>query len=242
VTVGFALGPATASAAAQYPGVDFIGVDQFQEEELDNVTGLIFYEDRAGFLAGALAGLLTESDTIAAVLGTDLVPPVMAFGEGFANGASYVNPDVRILTTYHPGGLDVAFTDPEWGAVTAAQSIDSGADVIFGAGGKTGNGALIETAGRQGLYCIGVDTDQWLTVPEARPCLVSSAMKMLTPGVHELVVLSVRDRFPSGNYIGEIALASFHDFNAEVPDEILERLLEIERALSDGSLATGYEP
>ena len=63
-----------------------------------------------------------DSDVIAAVLGTDLVPPVVAFGQGYANGAVYVNSSVDVLITYHPGGLDVAFTDPEWGAATAAQA------------------------------------------------------------------------------------------------------------------------
>ena len=117
------------------------------------------------------------------MLGTDLVPPVVAFNEGYQNGAMSVNPDINIIATYHPGGLDVAFTDPEWGATTAQQAIDQGADVIFGAGGQTGNGALIQTAGNEGLWCIGVDTDQWETVPEAHPCLISSAMKLITPGV-----------------------------------------------------------
>src|SRR5690606_32674512 len=139
------------------------------------------------FMAGALAGMLTKSNTIAAVLGTDLVPAVVAFNEGFIAGAKYVNEDVNIISTYHPGGLDVAFTDPEWGATTAAQAISQGADVIFGAGGKTGNGALIETAGHEGVYCIGVDTDQWETVPEAHPCLVSSAMKLISPAVADLI-------------------------------------------------------
>ncbi|MEZ4835974.1 MAG: BMP family ABC transporter substrate-binding protein [Caldilineaceae bacterium] len=82
-----------------------------------------------------LAARLSESGTIASVLGTDLVPPVVAFGTGYENGAKYANADINVITTYHPGGLDVAFTDPEWGAATAAQAIDQGADVIFGAGG-----------------------------------------------------------------------------------------------------------
>ena len=80
------------------------------------MTGLVFNEDKAGFLAGALAGLLTESGTIAAVLGTDQVPPVVAFKEGYENGAEYTNPDINIIATYNPGGLDTAFNDPEWGA------------------------------------------------------------------------------------------------------------------------------
>ena len=57
VTVGFAIGQATAEAAATYPDIDFIGVDQFQAEPVDNVAGLIFNEDKAGFAAGALVSL-----------------------------------------------------------------------------------------------------------------------------------------------------------------------------------------
>lgn len=75
VTVGFALGSATVEAAATYPNIKFIGVDQFQGEAVANVAGLIFAEDKAGFMAGALAAQLSETGVIAAVLGTDLVPP-----------------------------------------------------------------------------------------------------------------------------------------------------------------------
>lgn len=242
VTVGFALGEATAQAAAQYPDIYFIGVDQFQAETIPNVAGLIFPEDRAGYLAGALAGMLTESNTIAAVLGTDLVPPVVAFKEGFEAGARAENPDINIISTYHPGGLDVAFTDPEWGATTARQALDQGADVIFGAGGKTGNGALIEVAGDSGKYCIGVDTDQWETVPEAHPCLVSSAMKLIIPGVFGLIQSARDGAFPAGNFVGEVGLAPFHDFDSQIAQEIKDRLAEIDAGLRDGSISTGYNP
>ncbi|MFZ1400878.1 MAG: BMP family ABC transporter substrate-binding protein, partial [Candidatus Promineifilaceae bacterium] len=152
----------------------------------------------------------------------------------------YVNPDVTFISTYHPGGLDVAFTDPEWGASTAAQAIGQGADVIFGAGGKTGNGALIEVAGNDGLFCIGVDSDQWETVPEAHSCLVSSAMKLITPGVFELAKMSQDGGFPGGNFFGEVGLAPFHDFDGTVSDEIKTTLDEINTGLLDGSISTGY--
>ena len=75
--------------------------------------------------------------------------------------AKSVNPKIKVLSTYHPGELSQAFVDPEWGAATAKQAIDQGADVIFGAGGLTGNGALQEVATQSGVYCIGVDSDQW---------------------------------------------------------------------------------
>ncbi|MCO5184811.1 MAG: BMP family ABC transporter substrate-binding protein [Anaerolineae bacterium] len=242
VTVGFAMGEATAEAAATYPDIDFIGVDQFQGEAIDNVAGLIFNEDKAGFLAGALAAMLSETGTIGAVLGTDLVPPVVAFKEGYEGGARYINPDINLISTYHPGGMDVAFTDPEWGASTAKQALDQGADVIFGAGGKTGNGALGEVAGAEGAYCIGVDTDQWETAPEAHGCLVSSAMKLITPGVQALIAASKAGELPAGNYIGDVGLASFHDFDSEVSQEIKDTLSDLEQQLAAGTLETGYNP
>jgi basic membrane protein A and related proteins len=244
VTVGFALGDATHEAAAENPDVYFIGVDQFQGEAVPNVAGLIFAEDQSGFLAGVLAAHLSETGTIAAVLGTDLVPPVVAFGTGYENGARYVNSEINVINTYHPGGLDIAFTDPEWGAATAAQAMDQGADIIFGVGGQTGNGAIQEAASRAAagdrVFCIGVDTDQWETVPAARPCLVSSAMKLITPGVAELIARASEGNFPSGNYVGEVGLASFHDFEDQIPQEVQDELDEIRAGLEDGTISTGY--
>lgn len=246
VSVGFALGEATATAASENPDILFIGVDQFQMEALPNLAGLVFNEDQSGFLAGALAAQLSTTGKIASVLGTDLVPPVVAFGQGFEFGAQYINPEIEVISTYHPGGLDIAFVDPEWGANTARQALDQGADVIFGAGGTTGNGALQEVAGAEGagtdVFCIGVDTDQWETLPAAHGCLVSSAMKLITPGVVDLAMMANEGNFPSGNFFGGAGLAPFHDFEDTVPQEIKDQLNEIDAALKDGSLETGYNP
>ncbi len=240
VTVGFALTDATIKMAKQYPDINFIGVDQFQGETLPNLTGLIFHEDHSGYLAGVLAAKLTKSGTIAGVFGTDLVPPVVAFKEGYEAGAKSVNPNIKIISTYHPGEISQAFVDPEWGAATAAQAIDQGADVVFGAGGMTGNGALEETATHADFFCIGVDSDQWETLPGAHPCLVSSAMKLITPGVVELSKLAKEGKFPGGNYFGGAGLAPFHDFDSKVPADVKKELERVDKGLKDGSITTGY--
>ena len=242
VTVGFGMAEATAAAAAENPDIRFIGVDQFQGETIPNVTGLVFNEDKAGFLAGALAGLLTESNTIAAVLGTDQVPPVVAYKTGYENGAAYTNPDVNVISTYNPGGLDTAFNDPEWGATTARQAIDNGADVVFGAGGNTGNGALIEVAKDDGLFCIGVDTDQWETVPEAQPCLVTSAMKLINQGVVDLITAAADGSIASGNFFGDVGLADFHAFADTVPADVKTQIEELTPQVISGDVPTGYTP
>ncbi len=245
VTVGYALGTATLEAAATYPEIIFIGVDQFQGEAVDNVVGLVFHEDQSGYLAGVLAARMTQTNIIAAVLGTDSVPPVVAFKEGFEAGALATNPDLQIISTYHPGSIDQAFSDPEWGAQTARAALDQKADVIFGAGGKTGNGALIEIANAvteagQPPFCIGVDSDQWGTLPEAHPCLISSAMKLLDKGVATIIMSIADGTVPAGNFFGEAALADFHDFTDVVPDEVKTELAETAVGLASGEISTGY--
>lgn len=238
VTVGFALAQDTNAAAEAFPDIRFIGVDQFQAEVTEGVTGMVFYEQDAGFLAGVLAANLTESGTVAGVYGSDTVPPVVAFKEGYEAGVRFVDEDIDVISTFHPGGVDVAFSDPQWGATTARQALDQGADVVFAAGGATGNGSLIEvaTVGENPPYCIGVDTDQWLTVPEAHPCLVSSAQKLLDAAMADMALQHIRGTLQDGNYFGLVGLAPFHDFEDIVPAELQTELESIADLLAEDQL------
>ncbi|MFN2224476.1 MAG: BMP family ABC transporter substrate-binding protein, partial [Candidatus Promineifilaceae bacterium] len=92
----------------------------------------------------------------------------------------------------------------------------------------------------EGLYCIGVDSDQWETVPEAHPCLVSSAMKLITPGVVALIEMANEGSFPAGNYVGDVGLAPFHDFDSSIDQGIKDQLNAVDAGLKDGSISTGY--
>lgn len=240
VTVGFGLAEATAAAAKKYPNIKFIGVDQFQAPgaEAPNLAGLIFDEDKAGFLAGALAAQMTKSGIIGQVLGTDVVPPVVKFGKGYEAGAKYAKPDIKVLTWYHPGGLAKGFTDPEEGKKQALQMISQGADVIFGAGGGTGNGALLGCAEKD-VLAIGVDTDQFETLPQAQKVLLSSAMKLITPAVLN-TAKSVKDgTFKGGNVVGDVGLAPYHSLDSRVPSGVKEKMKTIDKGLKDGSIKTG---
>jgi basic membrane protein A and related proteins len=242
VTVGFALGEATLEAAAMYPDIKFIGVDQAQATVVPNVVGLVFPEDQAGFLVGALAAQMSKSGKLGAVLGTDVVPAVWRFGEGYRAGALYINPAIEINVIYHSDvGFDKTFSDPEWGKTTAISMIDKGVDVIFGAGGKTGNGALLGAA-EKGVLAIGVDTDQYFTVPEAQKVLLSSAMKDLTGGTFAILKGIKEGSFTAGDYMGVATFAPYHDLDATVPAEVKAKMDEIQAALLDGSLVTNVAP
>jgi basic membrane protein A len=247
VTVGFALTDATRTAAATYPNILFIGVDQDQYAgTIPNVTGLIFPEDQAGFLVGALAALMSTTHKIGSVCGTDAVPPVWRFGEGYRAGAAYADAQkgmtTEVFVVYHNDvGFDKTFVDPEWGAQTADSMIANGADVIFGAGGKTGNGAVTEAA-TKGVYAIGVDTDQYYTLPEAAPMLLSSAMKLITPGVADLIKMAKDGTFPGGNYLGKASYAPYHDLESKVPADVKSFMETLNAGILDGSITTGVAP
>jgi len=246
VTVGFLMAEATAVASEKYPDVKFIGVDQFYAGSAANYSGLIFPEDKAGFIVGYLGGYLTTSGKTAAIAGgPDSIPPVRKFIEGFVAGVGYAAKEQgknfpKASSVYYTGAN--AFQDPAWGASTAQQYLDQDDDVIFSAGGKTGNGGLARTAQKSGAYCIGVDTDQWETVPEAQACLVTSAMKLIPQGVVALVGQVKDGSFAGGNYVGDVGAAPYHDFDSKIPSEVKTKVEAVTAKVISGEIATGVKP
>lgn len=241
VTSGFAMGAATHQAGIDNPDIFFIGTDQtqvtpdFAPELLPNVTGLIFHEDVSGFLAGAVAGLMTESNVVGSVLGCPFIPPVARFEVGYYNGVKYVNPDATILDVYHPGALDVCFVDPEWAAETSNTLISQGVDVLFAAGGLTGNGGLIAGC-NAGIEVIGVDVDQFITLPEVEDCILTSATKDLTDSVSGLIIAATDGTFPGGEVFGPATLAPFHNFEDVIPQDVKDQLAEISAMITSGEI------
>ncbi len=247
VTVGFAIGDATLAAAKASPAIKFIGVDQFiaPGAELPNLAGLSFEEDKAGYLAGTLAALVTKTKNVGGVFATDTVPPVWRYGEGYRAGIKAADPAVQIQIIYHSDvGLDKTFSDPAWGKTTALSMFDKGADIVFGGGGNTGNGALAGAAERKdkGVLCIGVDTDQYETVTESQPVILTSAIKLLTPGVFNLVKAVQDGGFKGGNVLGDVGLAPYHSQDSKVTAEMKAKIDKLTADLKSGAVKTGVAP
>jgi basic membrane lipoprotein Med (substrate-binding protein (PBP1-ABC) superfamily) len=244
ITNGFLIATDTLAAAEANPDVNFIGIDQFQEEFPANYVGVLFREDQGGFLAGVLAATLSESGVIGVVGGREDVPPVVRFVNAYQTGAESVNPDIRVLSVYNE-----SFTTPDKGASDAAQFIGEGADVIFGAGGQTGSGG-IAAAAEQGVWAIGVDQDEYFTTfsggeRAGSEYLATSAIKRVDLAVFRNIVAALQDEFEGGVYQLEaandgITYAPFHD--AELPEEAVTALEETRAGLADGSIDTGVDP
>jgi basic membrane protein A len=243
IAVGFLMTDDVLASAKANPKVKFSIVDGFHPTPPDNLTDLTFREDQAGYLAGALAGLYTKSNAIAGVYGLD-IPPVHKYRVGYEAGAKHTNSNIRTLGVYQPAGPK-AFNDPDWGKARGIEFVDQGADIVFGAGGNTGNGALL-AAQQKSKTCVGVDVDQFESYPEVQSCLLTSAEKKLAVAVKSWISTVVKGSVKSGNVVfdvtnGGVGLAPFHNFDSKVTTDQKAKLQELQKQLADGTLKTGAE-
>ena len=246
VTVGFKLGDATIAAAKANPSIKFIMVDNADFADKtppSNLLGLLFKEDQPGFLAGALAGLMTKTNKIGYVAGLQSVPPVVHYVEGYKNGAKKTNPNVTVLGIYQPESGAKDFNDPDWGKQQALTFFGQGADIVFGVGGNTGNGALV-AAKEQGKICIGVDVDQYLSYTQVDSCLLTSAEKHLDIAVKAAVADVVHGTFQPGVKTFDISnngigLAPYHEWDSKVPANVKTQISQLQDGLKNGTISTG---
>ena len=247
VSAGFLLGDDTLKAAKANPNVKFTIVDSadFTDPKApSNFTGLLFKQDQGAFLVGALAALMSKTNHIGGVYGLS-VPAVVQFRKGYENGAKYINPSIKVDGVFHPAA-DNAFADPAWGKARAQDELNGGADVIFAAGGLTGNGALL-AAKEANKPCIGVDVDQYLTYPDVDPGLVTSAEKHISVAVKTIIANAVKNQWPTTGVLtfdmtnDGVGLAPYHQWDSKVSADIKAKLGDIQAKIKAGTLSTGAE-
>ena len=190
----FLLTDAVADVAGTNPGTRFVLVDPIVAPAGPaNLAVLVFREDQAAFLAGALAGMFSKTGVIAGVYG-----PFGAADQrnraGFEHGAAYVRPGIRVLGAYQPAADGLPYANPGWSAAQAREFTQQGADVIFGTGGSTGKGAL-RGAAQSGRSCIGADE---ATDPALSDCLLATALTHVDRGVALIVAHAAAGHWSGG--------------------------------------------
>jgi basic membrane protein A len=247
-TVGFLLGDATAKMAAQYPDTKFAIVDFAYDPPIPNVAGIVFNTDEAsfpiGYLAAAWADMQDPADPQVGYVAGMQIPTVEIFIVGYENGVKYYN-EQKGKNVQVKGVYVGDFEAPDQGKIQGNSLIDEGVDVIFGVGGKTGNGGL-SAAKERGKWGIGVDVDQYFTVPNEKDILLTSCMKRLDNSVFAVVKSVLDDKFPGGSvYVGTaenggVGLAPYHDFEDKIPAELKAEVEAIQKGIIDGSIDTGW--
>jgi len=180
------------------------------------------------YLAGMLAGGLTESNVLG-VVGGYPVPEVNRITNAFIAGAQEVNPEVEVKVTF----LNSWF-DPAAAKEAALAQIDAGADVLYAE-----RFGVIEAARERGVLAFGNMSDQRELAPEH---VVSSVVWNMEPTVEYVI-----DQVLAGAYTAQDLKdfsmfakggASLADINTDViggvPDDLVERVREREGEIRSG--------
>jgi basic membrane protein A and related proteins len=221
IGVGFIFGPDLERLAAEFPDVKFAGIDYSpgpNSPQLPNLAGLRFREHEGSFLVGAIAGLVSRSHTVGFVGGMK-IPLIRKFEAGYEAGVHHVCPTCRVLSAY-AGSEPKAFADAPKGAELGAAQYEQGADIIFTAAGKTGDG-VFAAARQRDKRAIGVDSDQYEMAP---CCIITSMIKRVDVAVVDAVKDVIAHRFKGG--IHELGLAE--DGVTFVADERNRQLLPLD--------------
>jgi basic membrane protein A and related proteins len=227
--VGFLMTDTVTKVSTSTPDVVYGGIDEFFDPTIPNVVGLNFKEQEAGYLAGVLAGMLTtqtkvdsriNSKPILGFVGGMEIPPVQRYAIGFEAGAKKANPNIVVKKIYTG-----TFTDQQKGNEAAKALIGQGADIVFAAAGQTGLGSAKACKDNKALF-IGVDADQFLTIPGIGDTIITSAVKRVDNAVYDTIKKAVDGTLKGGENaeygIKEdgVGLAPYHDWDSKLPADI----------------------
>lgn len=193
ITTGFAFATPVEAVAGDYPDTNFVNIDGWMPEIPENVLMISFQEHQGSYLVGMLAAMTSKTGTIGFIGGMD-IPLIRHFGCGYAQGAKAVNPDIKIVANM-TGTTPSAWNDPVKGSELTKAQISQGADVVYAAAGGTGVGVL-QTAADEGIYSIGVDSNQNYMHPGS---VLTSMMKRVDVAVYE--AMKAGDAIGSGSQV-----------------------------------------
>ncbi|MDI3298509.1 MAG: BMP family ABC transporter substrate-binding protein [Bacillota bacterium] len=236
IAVGFLMQDQVQQVAKEYPQTRFAIID-VGIEGIPNLASAVFKYQEAGYLAGAMAGLIEKERALPGIKGTNKIgivagmkiPPVDAYIAGFEAGVSKVAPEVQVILRYAN-----SFDDPAAGRELALAEAAQGAEIIQQAAGNTGTGA-IEGAKQAGVYAIGVDMDQNYLAPET---VIFSALKKVDTVTFDLIKSAKEGRFQGGINVFDLKSGGVGITKpiAGVPGSIVRQVDELRQQIVDGKI------
>ena len=181
----------------------------------------------SGYLAGMIAGGMTESNTIGVVGGLP-VPEVNRIVNAFIDGVHEVNPDAEVLVTFIN-----SWFDPPAAKEAALAQLDAGADVMYAE-----RFGVIDAAVEHDAWAIGMMTDQYALGPDH---VLTSVTWNMRPTVDYAV-----DQIKAGSFVaqdlkdftmmakGGSSLAPYHGMEENIPEDILKLVEERQKEIEQG--------
>jgi basic membrane protein A and related proteins len=207
--------------------------DNGQPVDLGNVTDLLFKEQEASYLVGALAGLMEKekvgnaTHNVLGILASNHGPAVDPYIAGYIAGARDADPGVILKITYSDS-QDTAFCKQ-----LGITQISAGADILFEVTGRCASG-YIDAAYDASAYAIGSDNDEAF----ASPAVISSALKR----VDHVVALTIQrlhnGQFRSGQQVFSLQddATSFSMPSSVVPQDVINQVLDLRAKIRSGAI------
>lgn len=235
ITPGAGLRDETLHAADLYPDTVFIGINQPLEEERPNLISVTFAEDQMGFLAGTLAARITKTQIVGAVCETSGIDSMWRYCEGFRAGVKFVDNNIELQIIYNENGSsENLFIDEIWGYETGQTLIRRGADVIFAAGGATGQ-AVLRAAVDVQVNAIGTERDQAAVLGGSNSSVVTSILGSTSFEVRNMIRL-LREENVELRRSGQI---KYVPLNQKFPENLSQELDVLLFQLLNGEIKTG---
>lgn len=224
ISIGFDQADALTNVAERFPEQKFALVDSVVD--MPNVASFVFAEEERGFLMGVASAMMTDrsddskinEDNKIAVIGGMKIPLIDANIAGFYAGAEYVNPEIEVNHSYVGD-----WADPARGKELALSMMEDGADIIWGAAGRSGLGVIM-AAEEEDRYAIGADSDQSHLAPEH---VLTNGMKFVDNTVLLAVEQVINDEFTPGTNVLGVKDDALGYTASLLPEDIIEKLDEV---------------
>lgn len=250
IAVGFLMTEDLTEISEQFPETQFAIVDSVVDTP--NTIDLVFREQEGSYLAGVVAGLMTQEDTeyttsdekVVGFLGGQTGPLIEKFQAGYEAGVESVCPDCEVLVNY-AGSTPEAFNDPARGKEISLQQINQGADIIYHAAGNTGSG-LFDAAQQENIFAIGVDQDQAKSFPEAP--ILTSVVKRVDNAVYGTIQRVSEGGQPTGETVDRglkekgLSLAPYGRFDDQVPQNVKDEVEKARQGIESGDIKVPDKP
>lgn len=228
-------------AALRYPEIQFVTIDGgYTDEELrDNIADFQFKIEEASYPAGYIAGMMTETNVIGFIGGTD-TPPIDRFYYGFKAGidAAAREKGERIQVVKETIG---SYHDKELGYAAAEKMYtEDNCDIILAAAGSSGIGAVTAATILE-KYVICVDTDLNYFSPKYVLCSVIKDIRDVSIDV----MTKYAKGEVSGGHIVPLGISDLSvdvvGFIAAVPDSLIEDAELLKDKISAGKITVPYD-
>ncbi|MFT4213994.1 MAG: BMP family ABC transporter substrate-binding protein [Microbacterium sp.] len=257
ISVGFNLSAATVDTANANPDVNFAIIDDWADNDYDgttdapNIKPLVFDTAQAAYLGGYAAAAWSAQTGVNKVgtFGGMQIPSVAVFMDGYQLGVEKYNEDkgaaVEVYgwdTEAQEGSFTGAFDANDTAKQTAQGVLDQGVDVLLPVGGPIyqSAAAAIADSGKD-IVMLGVDTDLAVADDSVADITLVSIMKAIDVAVHDATVAAAAGEFDVEPYVGTlenegVKLSSFHDFESQLPDGLLDELTALQEAIIAGDI------